>query len=931
MTGARAALEARLGAPVELGVRRATGVARFVRLGADTPGDLAAPAQGDPEARARAFLATSGALFGVADPARQLDLGGRERDRFGFLHLTFLQVHRGLPVFAGRLRAHFDPAGRLRSVQGTFVPGLDLDVAPRVSPDSAREVARAFVADRIAPPESRPLAGAPRLVVYRPGLERDAPGTALLAWEVEVGDGGNVRARVFVDALQGKVADWLPEIYDARDRRAYSGVDQAPYDGIPDSWPTSPDWVEGDPLPTASVELDAALAETADVYRVFAALGRDSWDGEGHVLDLSWNHATGCPNASWNGRLASFCAGFAAHDVVAHEWSHAYTERTDGLIYRWQSGALNESFSDVWGETVDHATKLEGLRDNDGPSGRRAPEACSGFSPARLRVVSPEALAGDLPVGLAAFGPPANADPARRLVAVEDTGGADPHDACEPLVHRDRIAGRLAFADRGACAFQIQARHAEEAGALGLVIANLATSPDPEHAPALTCDPVFACDMTIGIPVVSLARAPADALRAVLPAYVGAAIQRGDNEGAEDSVRWLLGEDVRPLGVARDMWNPRCLGAPGRVSDAEYHCAASDGGGVHVNSGVPNHAYALLVDGGSFNGRSINGIGRVRAVHLWWRAQSVYLLPASDFADLADALEASCDDLRGQALADPWGGAAVTIGAADCRAVEEAVAAVELRAAPACAFEPLLQPGGPPLCGTDEGYALGQWSFETGPEGWSASRRDVADPATFEPRDWTRETNLPDHRPGVAFHAPDPRAGDCVTGQNGDDESGVLVLESPDLVIPMGRPARLAFSHFIATEKDWDGGNLKLSVEGGPWTLVPAAAIIRNPYSGELFGPELNTDPLAGEPAFHGTDEGSNSGSWGRTLLSLVGRVLPGQRFRLRFEFGSDICYGTDLGWWVDDVRLAVCPGPGALFLDGFETGSAARWSAVAP
>ena len=42
-----------------------------------------------------------------------------------------------------------------------------------------------------------------------------------------------------------------------------------------------------------------------------------------------------------------------ADDVVAHEWGHAYTEYTSGLIYQWQSGALNESYSDIWGETVD--------------------------------------------------------------------------------------------------------------------------------------------------------------------------------------------------------------------------------------------------------------------------------------------------------------------------------------------------------------------------------------------------------------------------------------------------------------------------------------------------------------------------------------------------------------------------------------------------
>ena len=95
------------------------------------------------------------------------------------------------------------------------------------------------------------------------------------------------------------------------------------------------------------------------------------------------------------------------------------------------------------------------------------------------------------------------------------------------------------------------------------------------------------------------------------------------------------------------MWNPRCLSDPGKVTDAEYHCATTDNGGVHTNSGVPNHGFALLVDGGTYNGRNVSAIGFVKAAHLYWRAQSVYQTPASDFDDHADALQASCTDLIG--------------------------------------------------------------------------------------------------------------------------------------------------------------------------------------------------------------------------------------------------------------------------------------------
>src|SRR5512142_2424942 len=43
----------------------------------------------------------------------------------------------------------------------------------------------------------------------------------------------------------------------------------------------------------------------------------------------------------------------AADDVVAHELTHAVTQYTSGLYYYMQSGAINESLSDIFGEFVD--------------------------------------------------------------------------------------------------------------------------------------------------------------------------------------------------------------------------------------------------------------------------------------------------------------------------------------------------------------------------------------------------------------------------------------------------------------------------------------------------------------------------------------------------------------------------------------------------
>ena len=60
---------------------------------------------------------------------------------------------------------------------------------------------------------------------------------------------------------------------------------------------------------------------------------------------------------------------------------------------------------------------------------------------------------------------------------------------------------------------------------------------------------------------------------------------------------------------------------------------------MHTNSGIPNHAYALLVDGGTYNGQTIQAIGLTKAAHIYYRAMTVYQVPSSDFGDHADAIE----------------------------------------------------------------------------------------------------------------------------------------------------------------------------------------------------------------------------------------------------------------------------------------------------
>lgn len=418
------------------------------------------------------------------------------------------------------------------------------------------------------------------------------------------------------------------------------------------------------------------------------------------------------------------------------------------------------------------------------------------------------------------------------------------------------------------------------------------------------------------IPSIMISLSTGNLIKANLASNVNVTMHLSGGSTAEDSYRWLMGEDATAFGEAiRDMWSPTCKSDPGKVTDAEYHCATTDGGGVHTNSGVPNHGYALLVDGGTYNGQTINAIGLVKAAHIYWRAQAFYQTPSSGFADHADALEASCNDLIGVPLeglstsSTPAGPSGQTITAADCTAVTAMTEAVELRTPPTqCNFQPLLQQNAPALCADTPYGATTVYleNFEAGLGTWTLTNQGAF--SGWPGLDWTQATSLPGGRLGAAAFGADPDIGNCNLGSG--DVSGVMRMESSNIVIPASSltTPRLAFDHYVATEAGWDGGNLKISINGGVFSLVPASAFTFNPYNVTLNSAAAgNTNPLAGQAGFSGTDGGSVTGSWGQSQVNLAALgVAPGNTVRLRYDFGMDGCTGID-GWYVDDVHVYTC------------------------
>lgn len=117
---------------------------------------------------------------------------------------------------------------------------------------------------------------------------------------------------------------------------------------------------EGD-APSDDVEVDQAYDGLGDTWKFWMeAFGRDSLDGDGQALLGTVHYGRYYDNAFWDGTQMVFGDGdgvifqpfTSSLDVIGHELAHGVTTSTADLEYRGQSGALNESVSDVFGSLV---------------------------------------------------------------------------------------------------------------------------------------------------------------------------------------------------------------------------------------------------------------------------------------------------------------------------------------------------------------------------------------------------------------------------------------------------------------------------------------------------------------------------------------------------------------------------------------------------
>ncbi len=136
---------------------------------------------------------------------------------------------------------------------------------------------------------------------------------------------------------------------------------------------------EGD-APTADAAVDEAYDGSGATHDLYAEIfGRNSIDNSGMELLSTVHFLEGYDNAFWNGEQMVYGDGdedlpeeerlfnrfTIAIDIIAHELTHGITQYEANLVYRNQAGALNESFSDVFGTLVKQRVKNQTAEEAD--------------------------------------------------------------------------------------------------------------------------------------------------------------------------------------------------------------------------------------------------------------------------------------------------------------------------------------------------------------------------------------------------------------------------------------------------------------------------------------------------------------------------------------------------------------------------------------
>ncbi|UOY91003.1 M4 family metallopeptidase [Ectobacillus sp. JY-23] len=354
-------------------------------------GQLSSPSTKKPERIIMDYFNQKKANYNISDSAENsFKIIRSETDQTNTTILYLQQMFNGLPVWGSTQVAHVNSKGVLTVVAGTVAGNLHQKetlklTSKGVSPTKAIATAEKDLG--LKPEyESKPTAA---LVIYTNGEE------AVYAYHVNLHflhpEPGNYD--YFVDASTGKILNKFNKIhhvtgtnvtgtgtsllgitrtlnmtqsgssYYLQDNTRGQGVftyDAKNRTRLPGTLWTDADAILNATYDRAAVDAHYYAGKVYDYYK--SVFNRNSYDNKGAALLSTVHYGRNYNNAFWDGQRMVYGDGdgttfiplSGALDVIAHELTHAVTEKSSNLIYQNESGALNEALSDIFGTLVEY-------------------------------------------------------------------------------------------------------------------------------------------------------------------------------------------------------------------------------------------------------------------------------------------------------------------------------------------------------------------------------------------------------------------------------------------------------------------------------------------------------------------------------------------------------------------------------------------------
>lgn len=327
-------------------------------------------------------------------------------DDFGFAHYRYYQTHNSVKVYGAQLLMHFKKDGSI-IVNAKLINEISTSGQYQLSEAEALQKAKDFIG---ADQYYWEIPGMEALIkelekdvnatyfpsgeLFLAGLNRSNEGSEYeVNWKFEIyAKGEKMRTFVFVNAINGEISFTIDGIHtsssDGVAHTRYHGVqdiitdstgadnygfllkDDTRADGVRTlnmqentDYDLAVDFTDADNIwDNANDEKDDAAGDThwgmEMTYDYFLTEhGLDGFNNQGAQTLAYIHYDENYFNAFWNGQFLTFGDGsgnpLTSIDVVGHEFGHGVTEIAAGLEYSYESGALNESFSDIFGNAIE--------------------------------------------------------------------------------------------------------------------------------------------------------------------------------------------------------------------------------------------------------------------------------------------------------------------------------------------------------------------------------------------------------------------------------------------------------------------------------------------------------------------------------------------------------------------------------------------------